>query len=129
MSFCDSSIIKRVIKISVLLKFHLYKNSLHFGAFICIKIESKFFRLAFKALFNTNPSLFLVYCQLILWAIQRFSLTPGICVPPTLCLFSGSLLCLECPFLPFPVNHTPMITRRSQMPTPSECHGDHPSHC
>ena len=48
-----------VIKISALLKFHLYNKSLKFLAFICIKIESQFFKLHSKpSLIWLNPYFF-----------------------------------------------------------------------
>lgn len=110
-----------VIKnIPALLKFHLYKKSWKFLAFICIKIESKFFRVAFKALFNTNLFLFLAYYQLIPWDVLSFPWPLTTECPPFLCFFS-CFFCLDCPLSSFPFTCLPVITRHSQQLPPLKC--------
>lgn len=67
-------------KISTLLKFHLCK-SLKFLAFVCIKIESKLFRVVFKVLLWQNLSLFLAYDQLSLWGALSLPCPSQLCAP------------------------------------------------
>lgn len=114
-------------KISALPKFHLYKKTLKFLAFICIKVESKLFQVVFKGLFNMNLSLFLAYYQLSPWGALRLPWPLTTVYSPFLGFFSSSFPSWDCPLSSSPLESMPMITGQSQWLPPFKCQ-DRSSH-
>ena len=123
-SFCDWTITELGLLRRFCLCWNFFCNKiLRFLSLICIKIESTFFSSVQKPL---------EYESILISSLppapplrfSEFPLTPGNCLLPPPSLFSSSVLCLESPFLPFPLK---CIRRPSQRLPPLKCH-DRSSH-